>query len=161
MLFVENTRGWWSNDFRYFHTVLRIQPLQPRCWPDLPSTGERRLFVFIAENSDESLSGEWYTDYRRKCLHPVHTRTDAALSGSTEVPEQLSSFCCTGESGRIFSASAKPDILSAKFGRNRRNHPQAAAGIHHPRFSYGSNAECTDLPASGHGSPWTWKRAAT
>ena len=32
------------------------------------------------------------TDYRRKCLHPVHTRTDAALSGSTEVPEQLSSF---------------------------------------------------------------------
>ena len=59
---------------------------------------------------------KWYTDYRRKCLHPVHTRTDAALSGSTEVPEQLSSFCCTGESGRIFSASAKPDILSAKSG---------------------------------------------
>ena len=57
--------------------------------------------------------------------------------------------------GRIFSASAKPDILSAKSGRNRRNHPQAAAGIHLPRFSYGSNAECTDLPASGHGSPWT------
>ena len=57
--------------------------------------------------------------------------------------------------GRIFSASAKSDILSAKSGRNRRNHPQAAAGIHHPRFSYGSNAECTDLPASGHGSPWT------
>lgn len=39
--------------------------------------------------------------------------------------------------------------------QNQIFYPQAAAGIHHPRFSYGSNAECTDLPASGYGSPWT------